>query len=119
METVGCFALIRSIIIADTYWVLLARHCPKHLKVFIHLILRKSKQIIIILILYGETAESPVVQLVKNLSAMEAIWVRSLDQEDPLEEELATHSSILAWKIPWTEEPGGLQYVGSQESITT
>ena len=99
--------------------MLLARHCPKHLKVFIYLILRKSKQIIIILILYGETAESRVVQLVKNLSAMEAIWVQSLDQEDPLEEELATHSSILAWKIPWTEEPGGLQYVGSQDSITT
>ena len=41
-------------------------------------------------------------------------WLRSLDQEDPLEEEMATHSSILAWRIPWTEEPGGLQSVGSQ-----
>ena len=39
------------------------------------------------------------------------VW--SLNQEDPLEEEMATHSSILAWKIPWTEEPGGLQYIGS------
>ena len=40
--------------------------------------------------------------------------VQSLGQEDPLEEELATHSTILAWKIPWTEEPGGLQFMGSQ-----
>ena len=41
-------------------------------------------------------------------------WVRSLGREDPLEEDMATHSSILAWRIPWTEEPGGLQSVGSQ-----
>ena len=41
-------------------------------------------------------------------------WVRSLGQEDPLEEEMATHSSILAWRIPWTEEPGRLQSIGSQ-----
>ena len=41
-------------------------------------------------------------------------WVRSLGQEDPLEEGMATHSSILAWRIPWTEEPGGLQSMGSQ-----
>ena len=41
-------------------------------------------------------------------------WVRSVGQEDPLEKEMATHSSILAWKIPWTEEPGGLQSMGSQ-----
>ena len=42
------------------------------------------------------------------------MWVQLLGQEDPLEEEMATHSSILAWKIPWTGEPGGLQSVGSQ-----
>ena len=47
--------------------------------------------------------------MVKNLPAMQEMWVRSLDQEDPLEKEMATHSSTLAWKIPWTEEPGGLQ----------
>ena len=45
---------------------------------------------------------------------MQEMWVRSLGQEDPLEEEMATHSSILAWKILWTEEPGGLQSLGSQ-----
>ena len=53
-------------------------------------------------------------QLVKNLTAMLETWVRSLGQEDPLEKEMATHSSILAWRIPWTEEPGGLQSMGSQ-----
>ena len=42
------------------------------------------------------------------------MWVQSLVQEDPLEDGMATHSSILAWRIPWTEEPGGLQYMGSQ-----
>ena len=52
--------------------------------------------------------------MVKNLSAMQQTQVRSLGQEDPLEKEMATHSSILAWKIPWTEEPGGLQSRGLQ-----
>ena len=51
---------------------------------------------------------------VKNLPAMQKTWVRSLGWEDPLEEGMATHSSILAWRIPWTKEPGRLQYVGSQ-----
>ena len=45
---------------------------------------------------------------------MQEAWVPSLVQEDPLEEEMATHSSILAWEIPWTEEPSGLQLMGSQ-----
>ena len=45
-------------------------------------------------------------------------WVPSLDQEDPLEKEMATHSSILAWEIPWTEDPGGLQSMVSQKSWT-
>ena len=57
---------------------------------------------------------SLVAQTVKNLSAMRETWVRSLGWEDPLEEEMASHSSILAWRIPWTEEPGGLQSMGSQ-----
>ena len=50
----------------------------------------------------------------KNPPAVLEMWVRSLGQEDPLEKEMATHSSILAWRIPWTEEPGGLQSTGSQ-----
>ena len=45
-------------------------------------------------------------------------WVQFLDQEDPLEKEMATHSSILAWRIPWTEEPGGLQFMESQKSLS-
>jgi len=52
--------------------------------------------------------------MVKNPPAMQEMWVQSLGQEDPLEKEMATHSSILAWKIPWTEEPGRLQSVGLQ-----
>ena len=53
-------------------------------------------------------------QMVKNLPAMQETRVRSLGGEDPLEKEMATHSSILAWRIPWTEEPGGLQSLGLQ-----
>ena len=52
-------------------------------------------------------------QLVKNLPAMQETWVRSLGQEDPLEKETATHSSVLAWRIPGTVEPGGLLSMGS------
>ena len=52
--------------------------------------------------------------MVKNLPAMQVTRVRSLGWQDPLEKEMATLSSILAWKIPWTEEPGGLQSTGSQ-----
>ena len=57
---------------------------------------------------------SLVAQIVKRLSTMRETWVRSLGREDPLEKEMATHSSTLAWKIPWTEEPGRLQSMGSQ-----
>ena len=53
-------------------------------------------------------------QIVKNLPAMQETQVRSLGWEDALEKGLATHSSILAWRIPWTEEPGGIQSTGSQ-----
>ena len=52
--------------------------------------------------------------MVKNLPAVQETWVQSLGQEDPLEKEMAIHSCILAWRIPWTEEPGGLQFMGSQ-----
>ena len=59
-----------------------------------------------------------VAEIVKNLPAMRETWVRSLGWEDPLEKGMATHSSILAWRIPWIEEPGGLQSMGSQELDT-
>ena len=55
-----------------------------------------------------------VAQTVKRLSTMRETWVRSLGQEDPLEKEMAIHSSAIAWKIPWTEEPDRLQSMGSQ-----
>ena len=57
--------------------------------------------------------------MVKNLPAKLETWVQSLGQEDPLEKEIATHFSILAWEIPWTEESGGLQFLGFQELDTT
>ena len=56
--------------------------------------------------------------IVKNSLVMQETWVLSLCQEDPLEEEMATHSNILAWRIQWTEEPGGLQPMGSQKCGT-
>ena len=55
-----------------------------------------------------------MVQMVENLPAMQETQVRSLGLEDLLEKEMATHSSILGWRIPWREEPGGLQFMGSQ-----
>ena len=63
-----------------------------------------------VLKLYMRT--SLVAQRLKHLPAMQETWVPSLGWEDPREKEMATHSSILAWKIPWTEEPGGLQSMG-------
>ena len=59
-------------------------------------------------------SSSLVAQTVKRLPTMQKTWVRSLGGEDPLDKEMATHSSTLAWKIPWTEEPGRLQSMGSQ-----
>ena len=60
------------------------------------------------------TGASLMAQVIKNLSAMQVTWVPSLGWEDALEGGLATHSSIIAWRIPWTEEPDGLQSMGSQ-----
>ena len=65
------------------------------------------------------TFASLVAQMVKHLLAVQETQVQSLGWEDPLEKGKATHSSTLAWKIPWTEEPGRLQSMGSQESDTT
>ena len=58
--------------------------------------------------------EKKVAQMLKNLPAMQVTWVQSLGQEEPLEKRIATYSSILAWRIPWTEELGGIQSMGSQ-----
>ena len=65
-------------------------------------------------LLYRFFWASLVAQRVKSLPAMQETWVQSLGQEDPLEKEMATHSTTLAWKIPWTEKPGRLQSMGSQ-----
>ena len=78
--------------------------------IFKHLPFQKYICIQLRLILWA----SLVAQRLKHLHAMWETWVRSLGQEDPLEKEMATHSSILAWRIPWMEEPGRLQSTGSQ-----
>ena len=57
--------------------------------------------------------------MVKNPPAMQETWDRFPGREDPLEKEMATHCSILAWRLPWTEAPGGLSFMGSQELDTT
>ena len=62
---------------------------------------------------------SLVTQMIKNLPATQETWVPSLHREDPLEKGMASYSNILAWKIPWTEESGGLQSMGSQKSDMT
>ena len=71
-------------------------------------------RIITIIYLLLERIQFLLAQMVKNLPVMQQTRVQSPGQEDPLEKEMATHSSILAWRIPWTEEPGGLQFMGSQ-----
>ena len=62
---------------------------------------------------------SSVAQMVKNLPEMQDTQIQSLNQEDPLEKGMETHSRILTWKTPWTEEPGGLQFMGHKESDMT
>ena len=69
--------------------------------------------------LYWEKWASLEAQSVKNLPVMQETWVRFLDREYPLEKEMATHSSIIAWRIPSTEQPGRLQFMGLQESDMT
>ena len=69
--------------------------------------------------MYSSKRYFKAAHMVKNLPAMQETSIQSLGQEDPLEKAMTTHSSILAWKIPWTEEPDRLQSMGSQESDTT
>ena len=81
------------------------QNCIHHF--FIHLIG-------LISVIWPHLGTSLVAQMVKRLPTMREMRVQSLDREDLLEKEMATHSSILAWKTPWMEEPGGLQSTGSQ-----
>ena len=62
---------------------------------------------------------SSVAQMRRNLRAMQETWIQPLGWEDPLEKGMATHSNVLVWRIPWTEEPGRLQFVGCKELDTT
>ena len=71
---------------------------------------RKESQLLTVHVI----SSSLVAKRLKRLPLMRETWVRSLGWEDPLEKEMATHSSTLAWRIPWTEEPGGLQSMGLQ-----
>ena len=81
-----------------------------HTKIILILLLIKGAYIF----LFPQQNDIYLAQTVKHLPTMRETWVQSLGQEDFLEKEMATHSSILAWKIPWTEEPGGLQSLGLQ-----
>ena len=67
----------------------------------------------------GVCGASLVAQLVKHAPAMQKTWIQPLGREDPLEQEMETHPSIFAWIVPWTDEPGRLQSMGSQELDTT
>ena len=89
------------------------------MKIWVVWVLEKKSQSIHLLRTNGITRASLIAQLVNNLPAMQETWVQSLGWEDPLEKETAAHFGILAWRIPWTEEPGRLQSVGSQEWGTT
>ena len=68
-------------------------------------------------VLFEDIRASLVAQMVKHLPAMQETWVRFLDWEGPLEKEMAIHSSTLAWKIPWTDEPDRLQSMGSKRVV--
>jgi len=76
--------------------------------------LRPGLSIVTVALTNRSLGAALVAQTVKNLPAMQETWVRFLDWEDPLEKGMATYSSIVVWRIPWTEEPGRLQPMGSQ-----
>ena len=82
-------------------------------------VLRKQRNMILSRSQHLVSQASLVAQLVKNLPVVQETWVQSLGLEDPLEKKIANHSSILAWRISCTEEPGGLQSMRLQESNTT
>ena len=92
------------------------RHCDSNFQSFLNKNSRnhtdKARGHIVLIL--SSTRASLVAQRLKRLPGMRETWVRSRGQEDPLEKEMATHSSTLAWRIPWREEPGGLQSTGSQ-----
>ena len=104
----GCFHALAIVYSAAVYSGV---HVP--LSVLVSLVCMPSSGVA------GSFRASLTAQLVKSLPAVPEMWVSFLGWEDPLEKEMTTHSSILAWRIPWTEEPGGLQFMGWQESDRT
>ena len=96
-----------------TYSIWVALHSLAHDFIELHKPLCHDNDVFHEGVLSLEGRASLVVQIVKCLPAMQETWVRFLSREDHLEKEMATHSSTLAWKIPWTEEPGRLQSMGS------
>ena len=109
-------ALIQFMKLLDCLWVILRQWKNRFLnkrKLLVYLTLCSLLIVFLIRMLYVFMF-ALVAQRVKHLPAMQEIWVWSLGQEDPLEKETATHSSILAWRIPWTEKPVRLQSMGSQ-----
>ena len=88
-------------------------------ELFQKVVFKQSDQFILVCLVLSYKWSSLVAQRVKHLPAMQETGVQSLGWEDPLEKEMATHSGILAWRIPRTEEPGGLQSRGHKESDTT
>ena len=68
---------------------------------------------------FRDILASSVAQMRRNLRAMQETWIQPLGWEDPLEKGMATHSNVLVWRIPWTEEPGRLQFIGCKELDTT
>ena len=112
----ACVAVATTLLLA--LWDILSQRYPakltyRYCNLWVFLIL----SCYILVVIYYRTIErgaSLVAQTVKNLPAMWGTWVQSLGWEDALEDSMATHSSIRAWRIPWTEEPGGLQSMWSQ-----
>ena len=79
-----------------------------------NLLIKQTHRLNEFMVTEGKERTSLVAQMVKRLPTMRETWVPSLGQKDPLEKEMATHSSVLAWRIPWMGEPGGLQSTGLQ-----
>jgi len=98
-----------------TAWLKVLPYCRRHRKDVLSYKLASYRK----LTPTGHKGVFPGGSVLKNLPAMQEMGVQSLSQEDPLEEKMVTHISILAWRIPWTEEPGGLQSMGLQVSDTT
>ena len=105
---VGCHFLLQGIFLTQGSKLGLL-HCRQ---ILYHMSIREALYLMALIL--TQNLEPTHGSVVKNLSAMQETQIQFLDQEDPLEKEMATHSSILAWKISWTEEPGGLQSMGFQ-----